>query len=291
MRILLPALFDLTKPRLAVASVLSAMTSYVVTGSNGSLGHGVLTALGITLAGAGALAWNQCREAAYDALMQRTRNRPLPTGRLSSSVAYTWSLSLTFVGCLILAIGINLTSALLALATFVFYGLVYTPLKRHTLWATEVGSISGALLPLIGAAAAGDVFHATAWFLALLVLFWQMPHFYGIGWKYRQDYERGGYRLLPVTDPQGQTTGKRALFYSLPLLILPGLAWVMGMLNIPVTIIASLAGLAMCVASARFLWAGLHRDQRAHQLFLTSLVYLGVILITLLVAHLHERLW
>lgn len=276
------ALIHLTKPRLAIASVLSAMTTYVLADPVATPAHALLAALGITLAGAGSLAYNQCREAPYDALMQRTRQRPLPTGRLSPRLAYTWSLTLTLGGCLILATTINLTSALLALATFALYGLLYTPLKRRTPWATEVGALSGALLPLLGAAAAGNVFHPVAWLLATLILFWQMPHFYGIGWKYREDYARGGYRLLPVTDPDGQHTGKRAVAYSLPLIVIPLLAWHLTIISLPTALILATVGLAMTLASRHFLRAGPQRNTAAHQLFLTSLAYLGIVLCSLL---------
>src|SRR5690606_26892581 len=105
---------------------------------------------------------------------------------------------------------------------------VYTPLKRTTRWATEVGSVSGALPPLLGAAAAGDPLSAPAWLLAAVLLFWQMPHFYAIGWRYRSQYQAAGLPLLPVVDPDGRRTSYWATGYTAALVAVSLLPWLTG---------------------------------------------------------------
>lgn len=277
------ALFQLCKPRLAFFSILSALAAYAsVPGGAGWL-HLILSATGITLAAGGALSLNQWWERAIDAKMQRTADRPLPRGQVSSQAALIWCLALSISSLILLGLGVNLLSASLAAVTIILYGLVYTPLKRRTRWATEIGSISGALPPLLGAAAAGQVNTPVAWTLAAILLFWQMPHFYGIGWMYRTDYRKAGFPLLPAIDPDGSRTANWSLGYTLGLGIVSLLPWFLGWFS-------ALYGVVALPAFAFILWRTLqfrnaqdNRDPAARKMFLATVLYLPPILIALVV--------
>jgi protoheme IX farnesyltransferase len=139
------------------------------------------------------------------------RGRPLPTAGLKPATALGWRLVFSLVGVGLMAAQVNLPAAAIAGLTILIHGLVYTPLKRRTHWATEIGAISGALPPLLGKAAAGDLWAAPGTALAAILLFWQMPHFFAIGWQHRADYRAAGFRLLP-----GDGRSRRGAFANLP---------------------------------------------------------------------------
>ena len=278
------ALFILCKPRLACFSILSAMAAYAAVQNETGWFHLVVSLIGISLAAGGALSLNQWWERAIDAKMQRTADRPLPRGQVSSRLALTWSLALSLSSLLLLTVFINPLSALLAAATILLYGLVYTPLKRHTRWATEIGSISGALPPLLGAAAAGQVHTPVAWTLAAILLFWQMPHFYGIGWMYRQDYRNAGFPLLPATDPSGQRTANWSLGYTLGLGLVSLLPWFLGWFNWIYGTFALIGFAFLLARTLQFRNATDHRDPAARRMFLATVLYLPPILIALVIA-------
>src|SRR5439155_21261771 len=136
----------------------------------------------------------------WDAQMRRTANRPLPSGRISSSEAFCFGLLLSIGGGLYLAILVNGLSSLLAISTLLSYLLVYTPLKRRTSLCTLLGAVPGAMPVLIGWAGASGRFGWNAWFLFAILFLWQFPHFLAIALMYREDYERAGFRMLPGFD-------------------------------------------------------------------------------------------
>jgi len=198
------AVFALTKPRLATMSVLTTMAAYAT--ARPMAGPTVATLVGTSLAAAGALSLNQWWERQSDACMERTRGRPLPMRNISPGAALAWSVAFSVSGVALLAWQVNLAGATLATATILVYGVVYTPLKRRTRWATEIGSISGALPALLGNAAAGNLGSRPGLVLAAVLLFWQMPHFFAIGWRHRLDYRAAGFPLLPAVDVSGART-------------------------------------------------------------------------------------
>jgi protoheme IX farnesyltransferase len=194
------ALLALTKPRIAFASVLTALAGYAAASKACGV-TGCLTVLAASgLAAGGVLAFNQWWERDTDPLMARTRHRPLVCGVIPPGLALGWSVLLSVSGVVWLAASFNASAAAVAAAIIVIYGFVYTPMKRTTRWATEVGSVSGALPPLLGSAAAGDFWSVPAWILAAVLLFWQMPHSFAIGWIHRADYRAAGMPLLPAVD-------------------------------------------------------------------------------------------
>jgi protoheme IX farnesyltransferase len=239
-----------------------------------------LTLLGTALVAGGASAWNQLLERSRDLRMKRTASRPLPTGKITPAEAATFGTAITVAGLALLAGATNLTAAMVALATFVLYVFVYTPLKPLTTLNTAVGAIPGALPPVIGWAAATGRLGAEAWALFLIVFLWQFPHFLAIAWIYRDDYARGGHKMLPSVDPAGAITGRQAAFYALALVpggLLPALVGLAG----PFYFAGALAlGLFYLVQSARF-WADVS-DRSARRLLRASFVYLPAILLLLL---------
>lgn len=271
------ALFDLTKPKPGFMSVLTAMLAYGAARPAAGAGSALITFAGISLAAAGSLAFNQWWEHQQDAQMDRTRNRPLPRGLVTPGVALAWSLGLAASGVGLLAGWVNLASAGIAAAIILIYDGAYTPMKRRTRWATEVGAVSGALLPLLGSAAAGDPWAAPGLALAAVLLVWQMPHFYAIGWRYRADYRRAGFKLLPVVDPTGTKTAGWSLFYAALLLPVSLAPWALGWLGAIYGVTAAVTGVGFLACAGRFM-SPADRDPAARRLFYASIIYLPILL-------------
>jgi len=275
-------LLGLTKPGITAMVAVSAASGMLVAAHGGPTPPFALwlhALLGTALVSAGASALNQVLERDYDGLMRRTAQRPIPSGRLHPDLALLCGVVLAILGLLELAWGANLLAALLAGGTLAGYVWVYTPLKRVSSLSTLVGAIPGAVPPVIGwAAVRGDV-EPRAWALFALLFFWQMPHFLAIAWLYRADYERGGFQMLPLSDPDGMRTSRQALIYCAAL--------------VPVSLLPCALGLAggvyfagALVAGAWFLLAAslfaLDRGTRhARRLMLVSVFYLPVVLAAL----------
>ena len=173
---------------------------------------------GTALSAAGAAALNQWWERAHDARMKRTRERPLPAGRMTASDALLAGLVLSVSGVLCLALFANPLAAGLAATTIIFYILIYTPLKRVTTLNTIIGAVPGALPPLIGWTAARGSINAEGLTLFAILFLWQMPHFLAIAWLYREDYAQAGFKMLSEDDESGAVTGRQAFLYALALL-------------------------------------------------------------------------
>ncbi len=209
---------ELTKPGVNVLVVATTVLGYFMGATpDGTIALLLNTVIGTTLVASGASAFNQLIEQDLDARMRRTRNRPLPTGRLTSLPAMIFATVLSAGGVLELAIGANLLAAAVASVTLLTYTLLYTPLKTRTSLATVVGCAPGALPPMIGWAAARNSLSIEAWILFAIVFLWQMPHFLAIAWMYREDYKRAGFPMLPILEPDGASTGRQALVYTVAL--------------------------------------------------------------------------
>lgn len=272
----------LAKPRLNFLVVISALAGYAMGGGDG---HDVLrvlyTLLGTGLVASGASAFNQLIERDRDGLMNRTRLRPLPDGRLQSFDAAVFASVLSIAGLLILVAGVNVLSAIVAFVTLATYALIYTPMKRRTSFATVVGAIPGALPPVIGWAAARDTLSQGAWVLFGIVFLWQLPHFLAIAWMYREDYARAGFPMLPVIEPDGRSTGRQAVVYTaalLPVALAPTLLGMSGAVYFAGALVLTITFLGM---SLRFALTREGRDAR--RLFFTSIAYLPLLWILMIV--------
>jgi protoheme IX farnesyltransferase len=217
----------LTKPRVTWLILMSTALGYVF-GRSGAADGWVLVhaVLGTGLLAAGTFTLNQWYEREADARMRRTRHRPLPAGRLRPAHAFWFGAALAAGGFAGLAAGTNWLAAWLGLFTLLSYLLAYTPLKRRSRHSTTAGAVPGAMPPLIGYAAARGALTAEAWVLFAILFLWQFPHFYAIAWIYRDDYARAGIRMLPVVEPDGESTARRIVLASLlliPVSLVPGL--------------------------------------------------------------------
>lgn len=238
------------------------------------------TLLGAGLAAAGANALNMWWERDTDAAMRRTATRALPAGRLSPRAALSFALGMSAIGLGWLAAFVGVPALLLVAASLLSYVLIYTPLKRHTHHATLIGATPGALPILAGWAATGAPIDASALALFGIVFLWQMPHFYALAWVYRDDYGRGGLRMLSVVDPVGRRVGLESTLYSLALFGVALVPTLTGLLGGVYAGGAAVLGAGLVVLSAR-LWR-VRDDERAWKLFLGSIVYLPALLALML---------
>jgi len=271
----------LTKPRLNVLVVATSAAGYYL-GAAGPLNLAVMAAAvaGTAFVAGGAAALNQLYERDTDALMRRTRMRPLPDGRITPSEARIFGLALSAAGLVLLAALASWLAAALAFATLTIYVGVYTPLKRRSPIATLVGAVPGALPPLIGWAASRGEISVGGLALFLIVFLWQIPHFMAIAWLYRDDYRLAGFPMLPVIDAEGRRTGREAVAYAaalVPASLVPTFAGVSGNTY---AVIAAALGVALLVAALRF--ASARTDVAARRLFFGSLIYLPLIWIAMI---------
>ena len=276
----------LAKARLNLLVLVTTLAGLYLASPDGvSVSVLVHTLVGTALVAGGAAALNQVWERQSDALMQRTRLRPVPAGRLGVGEGTWFGVVLSAIGLAQLTLGVNGVAAGVAGATLVSYVLVYTPLKRRTSLATLVGAIPGALPPVIGwAAATGDI-SLPALVLFGIVFFWQMPHFLAIAWMFRDDYARAGIPLLPVLEPDGRRTGQQALIYTAALWPLSLLPAVLGLGGPVYLTIATALGVLFITLAARF---ARERSMRtARTLFVFSITYLPLLLGALVA----DRLW
>jgi protoheme IX farnesyltransferase len=283
---LLADFVTLAKPRLNLLVVFTTAAGLYLASPNGvALSVLLHTLMGTALIAGGAAALNQVWDRDTDALMRRTRTRPIASGRLRPSQGLLFGLVLSTAGLIELAVGVNLISAGMAALTLGSYVLVYTPLKRRTSLATLVGAVPGALPPVIGWVAATGSLSLPALVLFGISFFWQMPHFLAIAWLYRDEYAAAGIPLLPVIEPDGRRTGRQALLYSAalwPVSLLPPLVGLAGGLYL---VVATVLGLTLIALSANFA-----RDRStvaARRLFLFSITYLPLLWGTLVA----DRLW
>lgn len=275
------AYFELTKPGITrMVLVTTAAGFYLATGSMDWLLL-LHTMVGTALAASGTNALNQYAERDADARMQRTALRPLPSGRLSPNQALTFSAGIAIVGLLYLLAFVNVPTALIVSLSLTSYVFVYTPLKRRTWISTVIGAVPGALPILAGWTATGQPVDAIAITLFLILFAWQMPHFFALAWIYREDYARGGFRMLTVVDPSGRRAAWQAVVYTVMLVALSLFLALLAPASTLYLLGAGLIGSAFLALSV-IQWMS-RSDRGAWRLFLGSVVYLPVLLLLLVV--------
>ena len=272
----------LSKPRIVLMVMLTAAAGFWMASPTGQQTLLLFnTLLGTALVAAGTNALNQVAERDLDALMRRTRMRPLPAGRLSPTVAalFAWLAGVAGIGYL--AVTVNLLTAALAAITLLSYVFVYTPLKRHSSASTLIGAIPGAL-PIVGGwtAATGSLAFA-AWALFWIMFLWQLPHFLALGWLYREDYARAQFKMLSSGDSDGRLTFVYASLYAaalVPVSLVPTLLGITGGFYFFGAALLSTGFFIVSSTAARHSSA-----MNARRLFRSSLAYLPLLLLLMAV--------
>lgn len=273
----------MAKPEITLMVMISAGVSCLMASDSTNVLVLARTVLGTGLVAAGAATLNQFMERALDGNMRRTSKRPLPAGKLTATAALMFGISLSVAGTIYLICFLNVLTALLGLFTLFSYLFVYTPLKRRTTLCTLVGAIPGAAPMLIGWAAVRNNLGLEAWALFAILFLWQFPHFYAIGWLYREDYARAGMLMLPAVDDEDGRTTFRAILISTQLLIVASLVLTFaapsGALYF---LLAMILGLSFYYVAYR---ASVSRSKSAaKQLLHASVIYLPLLYLAMLIA-------
>ena len=271
---------ELTKPRVSLMVLVTMFVGFYL-GSEHGAGYLRLieTLIGTALAAGGTLALNQLLERHADALMARTRHRPLPDGRMQPTEALLFGVGLTAAGLLILALTVNALSALVTASIVGSYLFIYTPLKQRSSLCGIVGAVPGALPPVIGWTAATGGLSIEAWVLFAIMFLWQIPHTLAIARLYLDDFAKAGIQFLPVIEPDGWTTGRQVITHSLALLVVSLLPTLLGLAGTVYFLVALLLG-------SGFLWYGIglaisQSLAAARRLLLASLIYLPLLLVVM----------
>lgn len=277
MRRLISIYAELVKARLTTLVVMTAGAGYLVApGASFSWTVFLGTLVGTGFAAGGANAVNQWMEVERDRLMERTRNRPLPSGAIGRRHALIFAAIFAAAGPLVLLLAVNGTTAALGLTAIVLYVFAYTPMKARTPLCTLVGAVCGAIPPMMGWTARAGGFGAGAWILGAILFVWQIPHFLSLAWLYRADYARGGFRMLPVLDERGAVTFRMILLYSV---VLPPVALALTLAGGAGSFYAGgsfLLGAALLVLGLALYRSG--GDAEARRLFFATLVYMPLVL-------------
>jgi protoheme IX farnesyltransferase len=282
---------ELTKMRVTTLVVLTAWCGYYfgcLKAGMPSLSWGLFhTLLGIGLVSGGTAALNEVMEHDIDGRMRRTSQRPLPTGRMSVLHATIVGLAMTVGGALYLDIALNALTGTLALLTAFVYLAAYTPLKKVHPVCTFVGAFPGAMPGVLGWTAVRGSLEWEALALFAIVFFWQFPHFFSIAWLYRDDYAAGHIRMLPVIEPDGKSTARRILIYSLiliPVSLAPTFLGMSGRLYLAgaLALDAALLYVASRLILLRAPLSAASSKQRARQLLQATVFYLPLLFVLMM---------
>ncbi len=268
--------FELTKPNVVWLILMSTMVGFYVA-SPAQLPYLLLlnsvVATALLAAGTGAL--NQWWERDSDAKMRRTENRPLPAGRISANSSLAFGVGISIAGLIYMWTAVNPLSAVIGFLTLASYVLVYTPLKTRSPLATFIGAFPGAAPLLLGWTAARNDLGLEACVLFSILFLWQFPHFYAIGWMYREDYAKAGIRMLPVIETEGNSTARQIVCYGINLIPVSLAPWFLGLAG-------PIYGVAALVLGVFYLTAGVRMARertflRARKLLLASVIYLPLL--------------
>lgn len=271
---------ELTKPRLSMLSVLTALVGYFAARPPVDAVKIICVVVGTSLAAGGVAALNQFLEADTDARMKRTADRPIPTGKVMPGSAFVLGMLMCIAALFLLFAKAHALAALFTLLTIISYLCWYTPAKKWSRLSTEIGAIAGAFPPLIGWAAGEGRVTALGWILFGVLFFWQIPHFMAIAWTYRRDYSTVNFPMLPVRDESGVWVAAWSFVTTLALIAVSLLPWMLHLATAWYGVPAAVAGLWLLWRATMFLRAE-GRDLSARKLFLATLGYLPIVLGTL----------
>ncbi|MGY6562204.1 MAG: heme o synthase [Luteibaculaceae bacterium] len=276
---LLKELFILSKVRLSFVVVLSAVLAFQLAPGPFSLVGTVLLAIGGFLVTTASNIINQIFEKDLDALMNRTKARPLAQKRITPKIGWIMAALTALSGLLILWLGLNAKAAILSLLSLILYAFIYTPLKRKTPLAVFVGAFPGAFPPLLGYVAGSNSFGPEPGLLFAVQFLWQFPHFWAIAWVLDDDYKKAGFRLLPSPDGRDQKSAYQILLYTLFLIPVSLLPWA---LPVEAPMVGGFAAIVAVFAGLGFLYYALKlykslEVKDAKNLMFASFVYLPVV--------------
>ncbi len=273
---------ELCKLRLTSLVLLTTLVG-LYCGSAGRLDpwRTVFTLVGTVLVAAAAAVLNEWLERDLDAKMERTAQRPLPTGRVSPDEALLGGALMTALGLGILYFGVHAPAAFLAACTLALYLFVYTPMKKWSVLNTLVGAVPGAIPPLLGFVAGRGRIGGEGWALFAILFLWQIPHFLAIAWRHREDYCRAGFRMLPCSDEKGRVTGLVSTLYCLALVVAAVWPFYLGAAGFWYLAGSVLLSLGFTLGAGHF--ALRPTRDTARNLFLASIAYLPILLILLVV--------
>ncbi len=280
-------LWLLMKPELTLLSVFTSLGSAYLAIKTPDVSQLIifpLLALGTLLVGGGSGALNQYFERDFDLLMKRTQRRPIPDKRIMPAEALIFGITVSLIGTGLLLI-INWLTALLALSTLITYLFLYTPLKRISTMATIIGAIPGALPTLIGWAAIQNSLSSQSLTIFAILFYWQLPHFYSIGWLYRTDYLNAGFRLLTNLDSKGGKVSRQILVNQIILIgvsVSPAMVGLVSMEYIPLAIIIGILFLLFGLKFTRSIKDD-SSESAARILFFVSLFYLPIIFSSMII--------
>ncbi len=272
----------MTKPNIVMMVLVTTALGFYFAG------HGIQdplllfwTLVGSALTCGGASVLNQYLERDADALMQRTKRRPIPMGVISPGEALGFGISIISTGLLVFCWKVNLLTAFLSLLTCFLYILVYTPMKRLTWLNTTFGAIPGAIPPLGGWAAATNHLDPGGWILFLIMFTWQHPHFYAIAWLLKEDYKKAGFKMLPVVYPDAKFTFSQITAFSFLLIafsLMPSLMGMSGKIYFWGALI-----LGMGILYTAFLFQRSQSNLDARKILRASIAYLPLLLVLIIV--------
>lgn len=272
--------FELTKPRIVLMVLVTAFVGFYV-GSERVPNYLYLFQMlvGTALAAGGTLTLNQFLERDTDAVMARTRHRPLPDGRVEPVEALWFGIILTVAGLAYLALAVNLESAWVAASITGIYLFVYTPMKQKSSLCVPVGAVPGALPPVIGWVAAGGGVDLDAWVLFAILFLWQVPHTLAIAHLYREDFARAGIQFLPVIEPEGNSANRQIFLHCAALLAVSLLPTLVGLAGATYFVVAFVLGVGFLASGARLAMESTRSGAR--RLLFASLIYLPLLLIVM----------
>ena len=276
------AYYELLKPRLSFLVVFSSGFGYAL--ANQSVinwGSFVVFLLAGFLVSGSSVTINQVIEQKYDAIMNRTKNRPIPSGRISENEAIWFSVLTGVAGLGLMLLSTNALATGLSLISLILYAFVYTPLKRVGSIAVFVGAIPGALPPLIGWAAASGVLSYEAMIIFGIQFIWQFPHFWAIAWVSDEDYKKAGFKLLPGGGAKDLNTAINIMVYTLFLLPLGLLPSIFGLTGLTSGVVATICGVLFLATTFSLMKDT--SNQKARRIMFGSFIYLPIVQITFLI--------
>ncbi len=278
------AFVELTKPRIAFMLVLTSAAGFYL-GTTGPFDFALFAnaMIGITILAFGVATLNQYLERETDALMDRTKGRPLPSSRLLPAEALIFGLAQCIVAEVYLFFLVNPLTAGLGLIVIVGYVLLYTPLKTRTSASTAIGAIPGAMPPLMGWTASANEITLSAMALFVLLFLWQFPHFLAIAWLYREQYAKAGILMLPVVEPEGRITARQIVLFAIMLVPASLAPFFLGYAGLAYLIGATILGLWFLFESIRT--ARARTNEKARRLLMVSVLYLPLIFGLLVLDH------